>query len=232
MFVARVEDVEPLGAWVVHATLHVEGTAPFRHEAGQYVTLHAEDGGGRRGRHYSIASPPGADNRIELCIARAEAAGGRPGPAPLAPGDRPRLSGPHGAFRLRRPVDRDCLFVATGTGVSPLRAMIHQALGAAGERQLTLLFGTRTEDGLLFQEEFAALAAQEPRFRYLATLSRPGARWTGLTGYVQAHLDRVLDGRRDLDVYVCGRKAMIEATVAELAARGFASGQVHFEGYG
>jgi NAD(P)H-flavin reductase len=129
-------------------------------------------------------------------------------------------------------VGRDCLFVATGTGVSPLRAMLHQALGSTGDREMSLLFGTRAEDGLLFREEFAALAAREPRFRYRPTLSRPGAGWTGLTGYVQVHLDRVLDGRRDLDVYVCGRKAMIEATVTALAARGFTSGQVHFERVG
>jgi NAD(P)H-flavin reductase len=229
---ARVEEVEPQGVWAVHITLQIEGSAAFRHEAGQYVTLDLDRDGIKRGRHYSIACPPRTDNRIELCIERAAAAGGLPGPAPLALGDRLRLSGPHGTYRLRQPVDRDCLFVATGTGVSPLRAMLHQALGTTAERTMTLLFGTRAEDSLLFREEFAALAAREPRFRYRPTLSRPGAGWTGLTGYVQTHFDRILGGARDWDVYVCGRKVMVEAAVAELAARGFASGQVHFEQYG
>jgi CDP-4-dehydro-6-deoxyglucose reductase len=141
------------------------------------------------------------------------------------------FSGPHGSFHLREPVDRDSLFVATGTGVSPLRPMLHHAL-ASGEKQVTLLLGARTEEDLLFGEEFSALAAREPRFAYEPTLSRPRAEWSGRTGYVQTHLGSVLGMRRDVDVYVCGRREMIEAVMAGLIGRGISAEHIHRERFG
>ncbi len=235
LLVARVEAVESLGAWVICATLHVESTPRFRFEPGQYVSLHSIEDGAERVRHYSIASPPRPDSRIELCLTRPEDMPEIPGTSPLAPGDVLRLSGPHGTFRLRRPVDRDCLFVATGTGLSPLRPMLHQALDAGpaeGTHPLvSLLHGARARDDLLFRSEFEALATSRARFRYFPTLSRPRAEWTGLSGHVQAHLDRVLGGSTDVDVYVCGNRAMITAVVSELAVRGVHADRVHYERY-
>ncbi len=228
---AIVERIEPMSEWVSQVTLRIEGERPFRFEPGQYVTIHLAAGGHRRSRHFSIASLPGDDNRIELCLADWTSDGDAEDGAMPRAGERLELSGPAGSFRLREPVDRDVLFIATGTGVSPLRPMIHRALAAGGAHRVTFLFGARTEDDILYRAEFEALAAREPRFRFLPTLSRPQPGWPGLSGYVQFHLDRVLAGRKDLDAYVCGLKPMLEAMRPLLTQRGFAREHVHCEKY-
>jgi CDP-4-dehydro-6-deoxyglucose reductase, E3 len=230
MYDAVVEESEPLSDWVLRLKLKVDTQLPFHFEPGQYVSLHQKEAGQERIRHFSIASLPGADNCIELCVGEAVPVA-REGAIGLRPGEHVRVSSPGGSFRLAEPLDGDLLFIATGTGISPFRPMILRALEAGSREIVTLLFGVRTEADILFREEFAALAAREPRFRFLPTLSRPEPGWQGLTGHVQTHLVKTLGGRTRLDVYLCGRKEMIQATRALLATSGIASSRIYYEKY-
>ncbi len=225
---ATVDTVEPLSAWAYRVSLQIEGSDPFDFEPGQYISLHLPlHDGHEHVRHFSIASPPGG-NRIELCLTRSSTVSNSAADVP-APGEHVRFSGPKGGFRLREPVDRDTLFIATGTGISPLRPMIRRALDRGGVHTATLLYGVRTESDILYRSEFEGLAAADPRFRFLVTLSRAGPGWAGLSGYVQAHLDRVLGERTDLDVYVCGLKGMLEEVRPHLRDRGIPRAHVHYE---
>ena len=106
----------------------------------------------------------------------------------------------------------------TGTGVTPLRSMIRDALNHGDTSPMTLLFGVRTEADRLYQDELDALAAQHLNLRVLYTLSRPSPTWTGLTGYVQTHVERLY---REVEaqapagiathVYACGLERMVGA---------------------
>jgi CDP-4-dehydro-6-deoxyglucose reductase len=229
---ATVESVEPLSDWVHRVTLRIDDTVPFQFEPGQYISLHLQlQDGHEHLRHFSIASPSVGDNRIELCMTQSVTLAGTPDDALPHPGGRLHFSGPKGTFRLREPVDRDLVFIATGTGISPLRPMLHRALGlTSGRRKVTLLYGARTEADILYRTEFEAMGAEtRSSFRFLPTLSRPHPGWSGLTGYVQRHLDQALAGRADLDVYVCGLKQMLEAVRPVLRDLGLDPGHVHFE---
>jgi NAD(P)H-flavin reductase len=228
---AHVEAVEPLSDWVLRFVLRVDCERPFHFEPGQYVSLHRQENGKEIIRHFSIASPPTADNRIELCIAEGTPIARQGGSGPRA-GESVRLSGPGGSFRLREPLAGDLLFIATGTGISPFRPMIARALeiGAAGER-VDLLYGIRTQDDILFRSELETLARRDPRFHFHPTLSRPAPGWLGLVGHVQTHLPLALAGRTDLDVYLCGRKDMLHAMRPLLAGHGVAADRIHHERY-
>lgn len=228
---AQVETVESLSDWVYRVRLLIEGGEPFHFEPGQYISIHLSlHDGHEHVRHLSIASPPASDNRIELCVTRSSTTAPPDSDLPH-PGEHLRFSGPKGSFRLREPLDRDSLFIATGTGISPLRPMMYRALDISAGHAVTLLYGARTEADILYRAEFEALGAARALFRYLPTLSRPHPEWRGLTGYVQSHLDRVLDERTDLDVYVCGLKQMLEAVRPVLRERGFPRAHVHYEKY-
>jgi len=230
LYDARVEATEPLSDWVLHMVLKVESELPFHFEPGQYVSLHERADGQERIRHFSIASPPAGDNRIELCVGET-APVAREGGSALRPGEHVQLSGPGGSFRLAEPLDGDLVFIATGTGISPFRPMIARALEVTTRERLTLLFGVRTAPDILFRDEFEALAAREPRFRFLPTLSRPDPGWEGLTGHVQAHLGLALAGHSRMDVYLCGRKEMIADVRPLLHAAGIPSSRVYYERY-
>jgi NAD(P)H-flavin reductase len=102
------------------------------------------------------------------------------------------------------------VYVATGTGIAPLRAMIHEELLRTESSPQVLLFGCRTEDELLYRDELEALARTHARFRYVPTLSRAGEGWSGRTGYVQSHLAAIHAELGPSHHYVCGLTKMID----------------------
>ena len=75
------------------------------------------------------------------------------------------------------------------------------------------------------------LAGKYPNFRFWPTLSRAESSWTGRTGHVQTHLLEAIGDRRDLDVYICGLKAMVDDVRAILKGVGFDRKQIIFEKY-
>ena len=140
------------------------------------------------------------------------------------------VSAPLGYFVLRDP-GRDCVFVATGTGVTPFRSILQAYLGQHDPHAITLIFGVRYERNILYREEFEQLAQEHPNFRFWPTLSRPEAEWRGRSGHVQTHLLEAIGDRRDLDIYVCGLKLMVDDVRAKLKALGFDRKQIIYEKY-
>ncbi|MEN6604850.1 MAG: FAD-binding oxidoreductase [Bryobacteraceae bacterium] len=196
---------------------------------GQFVSVTERIGGRDITRAYSIASPPDG-KRFELCLNRVVDGLVSPHLFDLRPGDSVRVTEPLGYFVPRRPLS-DSVFIATGTGIAPFRSILHHVLQEGTDRRLTLLFGARYEARLLYHEEFERLASEHPNFQFVPTLSRPDDSWHGRTGHVQVHLDEVLDGSRDLDVYICGLKAMVNDVRAELKRRGFDRKRIIYEKY-
>jgi CDP-4-dehydro-6-deoxyglucose reductase len=104
-------------------------------------------------------------------------------------------------------------------------------LARPSAKQLTLLFGVRHENTIYYRDHFEALAGQYPSFRFWPTLSRAEPSWTGHTGHVQSHLLEAIGDRRDLDVFICGLKAMVDDVRAILKELGFDRKQIVFEKY-
>jgi NAD(P)H-flavin reductase len=148
----------------------------------------------------------------------------------LQPGDTIEMKGPLGYFVLRNPA-RDSLFVATGTGIAPIRSILQSSLPHPPAAQLTLLFGARYPGTVLYRAEFETLAALWPGFRFWPTVTRPDATWTGRTGRIQQHLLEAIGDRRDIDVYICGLKEMVDDVRAVLKCVGFDRKQIIVEKY-
>jgi NAD(P)H-flavin reductase len=124
------------------------------------------------------------------------------------------------------------LLVATGTGIAPLRAMLQHLARQRFARAVDLLFGVRSEAELLYGDELRGLCAGLDRYRFSPTLSRPGQSWPGRRGRVQAHVEELLDGRTQIDVYLCGQSEMVRSVSAQLEALGVDPTSIHFERYG
>ena len=117
----------------------------------------------------------------------------------LPPGATIEIHGPHGHFVLHEPIT-DSILIATGTGIAPMRGFAQWLFPSSGEdrsggREIWLVYGTRYETDLYYHEEFEELAAARPNFHYVTTLSRAGDGWTGLRGYVQDHVGRIVEER-------------------------------------
>jgi ferredoxin-NADP reductase len=216
-------------------TLRRADDAPIAFVAGQFVTLHLPHAEKLLRRSYSIASIPG-ETAGSIAIAVAHVEGGRATGILFGaePGARFQVTGPFGRFVLRDDPPCRYLLVATGTGVTPYRAMLPELAAriAAGRCEVDLLLGVRTRAELLYGDEFAALAAREPRFRFHPCLSREPELGAGeRRGHVQDQLAALgVDPARDV-AYLCGNPAMVDAAFAVLTTAGFPSASVRREKY-
>jgi ferredoxin-NADP reductase len=213
---------------VRHFFLRTADGAPYFFLPGQWVKVYLPG----LDRDYSIASAPDAarPDRIELIVTHVEGGTGSSELHRIEVGQELETLGPNGLFvREEKERPSPALFVATGTGLAPLRAMIQDALDRHESAPRTLLFGARTEADLLFRGELEALAIRGA-LRYEPTLSRGSDAWTGRRGYVQGHVrDLVPPGAH---VYVCGLSRMITEVRAVLRGElGLPRTQVHSERY-
>jgi CDP-4-dehydro-6-deoxyglucose reductase len=108
---------------------------------------------------------------------------------------------------LRQVSGLDLIFLATGTGIAPVKAILETIPGLAPAqrpRSVTVLWGGRVRDDLYYD-----IAAMSGEHRYVPVLSRADESWTGSRGHVQ---DVLLGLKPDLvkaAVYACGSDAMI-----------------------
>lgn len=230
-----VVDAVKLTASAMHLVVQA-GEGRFAFEPGQYVALSLDSGGGKIKKYFSIASAPNESNRFELCVREPP---DRPGLlAHLDQMKKPEsieVWGPAGNLTLRRP-PRSSVFVASGTGIAPMRSMLRTIYGPNGidsRLSSTLLFGARKPEDIYYADEFGAMEQAHPNFRFCPTLTAPPRAWEGCRGRVLAHLADCIEGNEgDLDVYICGQSEMVEEARDFLAAAGITGDSVIHERFG
>ena len=226
---ARLIESHDLAPEIKHFTFDVPEVEQLPYLPGQFVSFSREFGDKKLTRAYSTASPPNG-NQFELCLNRVQDGLFSPYLFSMKPGDTVEMKGPLGYFTWRYP-HSDSILVATGTGVAPLRSMLKAYLEAGGDREMTLVFGVRYERSLLYRSEFQEMQQRYRNFHFLPVLSRPEHEWTGLSGHVQPHVLQVLDKRQDMDVYICGLKAMVDDMRSRLKELGLDRKHIVFEKY-
>lgn len=209
----------------------------FDFAPGQWVNLLMPAEGGEIKRSYSIASPPNGTGSFELAVTRVEGGPGSTFLHAMKPGDTLRAVGPQGLFTREAGDPGAALFVATGTGIAPFRAMVRAAIEAGSEAPMWILLGARFEEDILYRAEFEAIAARHPRVRFAATLSRGAEGWNGLRGYVQTHVPALIAELTAMapappHVFVCGLDRMV-SSVKDLCRKelGVDRKRVHVERY-
>jgi NAD(P)H-flavin reductase len=193
----------------------------FDYEAGQAVLVAAA---GAARRPYSIAASPQDTRRngyIELLVG--VGANGAPGPhLTLEPGSEVEVEGPLGSFTFPSdPTERRFVFIAGGTGIAPLRAMLRQALTMRGHR-IGLLYSARTPEEFAYEAEFRTLAEQG-RIELRQTVTRAfEGDWSGTRGRIsRAELQALIHHPETL-CFICGPPALVGEMSSQLSALGVA----------
>lgn len=208
-------------------------TQKFDFKPGQFVMLDLPINSKITNRSYSIASAPGDDNIFELIIVLNPPGLGTPHMWDnFEVGSVVPVAGPLGKFVLPPTIETDLCFIATGTGIAPLRSMLHHIINHnLTSKNIYLVFGTRTKDDILYNIEMNALTAKFPQFSFIPVLSRADETWQGRRGYVHQVYEEIFADKRPAVFYLCGWKNMIMEARERLANLGYEKSQIKFELY-
>jgi ferredoxin-NADP reductase len=158
-------------------------------------------------RPYSIASSPEDSDLLEICLNEVPGGKGSHYLFSLEIGARINFTGPWGTFRLDQPPTAECIFLADGTGIAPIRPMIRRALEFESQFPVYLLYSAEDESHLLYRNELLSWRRQHSHFGFEPILSVPADGWPGLRGTLIEHVEARYvrgDGDRSRHFYICG----------------------------
>lgn len=218
----RIAGLEKLAPDVLKITLRLPPTAEFEFLPGQYISLIGPDG---IKRAYSVAGISPEKKILELHVRQVQSGQMSDYLFKRAQSnDLMRLRGPLGTFFLRNFTGANLIFLATGTGIAPVKSMLefisNLPLGQ-GPQSVRVIWGGRYEHDLYFDIE----SSIRRDFEYIPVLSRPKKEWTGARGYVQEVLLEFGYSLADKVVYACGSEAMINDAKDALVQAGLPANQ-------
>lgn len=217
--------------------------SPFSsYAAGQYLTLRCTIGGEEVRRSYSLSSSPITDKFLSVTIKRV--AGGKASNFlrdTLRAGATIDAMPPMGNFTLTPNASErnHYILIGAGSGITPLFSMLKTALAAETDSRVSLWYGNRSEDSVIFAKELKELQAQYgQRLEVIHILSQPSADWKGETGRLdEATISRLasrlfMEGdNRYKRYFLCGPQGLMTAGESALDKLGVNMHDVHHEYY-
>jgi CDP-4-dehydro-6-deoxyglucose reductase len=205
---AKIQSIQKLTDDVIKVSLRLPPNANFKFNSGQYVNLIK----GTLKRSYSVGNAYREKASLEFFIKEYE--NGLMSQywfKEAKVNDLLRIEGPLGSFFLRESNCENIIFLATGTGISPIKAILENIEESSSDfkhKKFFVFVGARYKEDLFWEPN---LKNKNIEIKYIPVLSRQKEDWSGEKGYVQ---DAVLKHRIDLEhsqVYACGSNEMIQS---------------------
>jgi CDP-4-dehydro-6-deoxyglucose reductase, E3 len=212
----RVQAMKKLAPDVMRIQLKLPAAERLQFLAGQYIDILLR--GGMR-RSLSMANPPHDDALMELHLRNYG------GPFSdlvfnkMKEKDILRFEGPLGTFFLREESAKPIIFLASGTGFAPIKAIIEHALHKGVSRPMTLYWGGRRPSDL-YLNELAKGWKRDHGIEYVPVISDalPEDGWTGRTGFVHRAVMEDFPDMTGYSVYACGAPIVVESAHKDFTA--------------
>jgi len=202
--------------------------------AGQYIQLLApvyKKGGEEVYRAYSVSSDPARKDNVETIIRLV------PGGICttycfdyLKVGDEVRLNGPYGEFRLSD-TSAPMVFIAGGSGMAPIKCILHQMKNTGNKRKATYYFGASKVEELFLLNEMREFEAELADFTFVPVVAATGdhENWSGEVGLVTEAVKRNLKDASDHEAYLCGSPGLIDASINVLKELGMTEQAIFYD---
>jgi Na+-transporting NADH:ubiquinone oxidoreductase subunit F len=182
-------------------------------------------------RAYSIASDPADKSAIELIIRLV------PGGICttycfdyLKVGDEVKMNGPYGDFRLSE-TEAPIVFIAGGSGMAPIKCMLHEIRNTHNKRKATYYFGANKIEELCLSDLMRQFETELAHFEYMPVVAAPeeNERWDGERGLVTEAVERNLKDAEESEAYLCGSPGMIDASIEVLKKLGVSEDRIFYD---
>jgi ring-1,2-phenylacetyl-CoA epoxidase subunit PaaE len=211
-----------------------ELSSEFAFKAGQYLTLRRFVGSIEERRSYSICSPVGTPLRIGVRLVP-DGLFSQWLISDVRPGDAVEVLPPQGSFTPSLDVAAHHCLIAAGSGITPVLSIAASVLAACSSSRVTLIYGNRRTDTVMFAEELAELKDQYPsRLQLMHVLSREPREIELFSGRLDAAklvalLSSVVPSSRIDEWWLCGPFGMVQDARAVLGRLGVPADRIHTE---
>jgi ferredoxin/flavodoxin---NADP+ reductase len=150
-----------------------------------------------------------------------------------------------GLFQLNEtPNGCNIVMVATGTGIAPYISFIRSHLHEHKNTKLVVIHGAACSWDLGYYSELSLIKDHFPNFYYYPTLIKPDKYWIGLNGYIEEHINNILENQAGIEIdptkthfFLCGNPKMVKSITGILEKRNYVrhsaerQGSLHIEDY-
>ncbi len=198
-------------------------------------------------RPYSIASANYDTREFEFYISQVKSGQLTPRLFSLTHGRRMWIDNQIlGSFNINQvPKGSNIVMIATGTGLAPFMSFLRSHLAEHHNTKLAILHGAAYQWDLGYYSELALVKNSFKNFFYFPTLLKADSSWTGLTGYIEKHLDnKLLENEAGIEIspekthfFLCGNPKMVESVSSFLINKNYTKncedqpGSLHIEEY-
>ena len=140
-----------------------------------------------------------------------------------------RIFGPYGSFYLKPNKTSTLLFLATGTGIAPIKSILeemNQQKRRYSKEKVYLLWGNRSSKNIYWKPKFEFLDVS-----VFNILSKKDPKWTGHLGYVQDYIEKLNLDINNLNVYACGSINMIRDSKKRFIDLGLLENKFHSDAF-
>jgi ferredoxin-NADP reductase len=203
------------------------------YKPGQFLFVTLKQGDKELRKHFSFSSSPTEKDHIEFTKKLTDHEYSEALKA-VKVGDWARIDAPYGQFTFEGEYPKIAL-LGGGIGITPFISICKNATDKGLNNKITLFYGCRTENDIVFKNEFEGLAQKNENLKLVFTLNEAPPQWKGATGIINADMvKRELPDYKETIFYACGPPPMVKAMEALIESLGLPKTQLkleYFTGY-
>lgn len=206
----------------------------LEYKPGQFFFITIKQGDKELSKHFSFSSSPTQKDHVEFTKKLIPGHEFSDALAGVKVGDWARIDAPYGQFTFEGEYPKITL-LGGGIGVTPFISICKNASDKGIDCKITLFYGCRTENDIVFRKEFEELAQKNKNLKLVFTVNEASPQWKGATGIINADMiKRELPDCKDNIFYACGPPPMVKAMEALIESLGLPKSQLkleYFTGY-